>query len=93
MIDRTATELLAALHKGDITSEALTGQFLKAIRVHDTKVKAFLHVDEARAEDGRVLHRFWCDAGNINSGHCTVGARHGGDLLRAHDQARAARTP
>src|SRR5437899_2855880 len=49
MIERTATELLAALRQGDVTAEALTGQFLQAIRQRDAKVKAFLHVDEAAA--------------------------------------------
>ncbi len=59
MIDQTATELIAALSRGDVTSEALTGQFLQAIRQRDPKVRAFLHVDEngalgqARAVDAR----------------------------------------
>jgi len=49
MIERTATELLAALQGGEITSETLTGQFLQAIRQRDPQVKAYLHVDEASA--------------------------------------------
>jgi aspartyl-tRNA(Asn)/glutamyl-tRNA(Gln) amidotransferase subunit A len=49
MIDRSATELLAALNKGEITSEALTDKFIRAIREHDAQIKAFLHVDEAKA--------------------------------------------
>jgi aspartyl-tRNA(Asn)/glutamyl-tRNA(Gln) amidotransferase subunit A len=45
----TAHELLALLAKGDTTSEHLTGEFLTAIRAHDGKVRAFLHVDEQSA--------------------------------------------
>ena len=32
MIDRTAADLLAALTRGDLTSEAVTAAFLQAIR-------------------------------------------------------------
>jgi aspartyl-tRNA(Asn)/glutamyl-tRNA(Gln) amidotransferase subunit A len=59
MIQQSATDLLAALNRGDTTSEALTGAFLQSIRERDPKVKAFLHVDEtaalerARAVDAR----------------------------------------
>jgi aspartyl-tRNA(Asn)/glutamyl-tRNA(Gln) amidotransferase subunit A len=59
MIEKTASELLHALNRGEITSEALTGQFLQAIRQREPRVKAFLHVDEtaaleqARAIDGK----------------------------------------
>ncbi len=49
MIERTAGELLALLSRGDVTSEALTGQFLEAIREREPKVRAFLRVDEAGA--------------------------------------------
>jgi aspartyl-tRNA(Asn)/glutamyl-tRNA(Gln) amidotransferase subunit A len=49
MTDRTAVELLALLARGDLTAEALTDQFLQAIRRHDPQVGAFLHVDEATA--------------------------------------------
>jgi aspartyl-tRNA(Asn)/glutamyl-tRNA(Gln) amidotransferase subunit A len=49
MIERTAVELSGLLSRGQITSEALTGQFLQAIRQRDPKVRAFLHVDEAAA--------------------------------------------
>jgi aspartyl-tRNA(Asn)/glutamyl-tRNA(Gln) amidotransferase subunit A len=49
VIDRTAAELLPALTRGDVTSEALTGAYLQAIRQHDSKVRAFLHVEEAAA--------------------------------------------
>jgi aspartyl-tRNA(Asn)/glutamyl-tRNA(Gln) amidotransferase subunit A len=59
MIERTATELLGRLSQGEITSEALTDQFLQTIRQRDAKVQAFLRVDEtgareqARAVDAR----------------------------------------
>jgi aspartyl-tRNA(Asn)/glutamyl-tRNA(Gln) amidotransferase subunit A len=49
MIDRTAAELLALLARGEVTSEALTNQFLQAIRSRDQQVKAFLFVDEVGA--------------------------------------------
>jgi len=59
MITRTATDLLAALTRGDVTSETMTAAFLQAICEREPKVQAFLHVDEAgaleqaRAIDGR----------------------------------------
>jgi aspartyl-tRNA(Asn)/glutamyl-tRNA(Gln) amidotransferase subunit A len=49
MIERTAAELLQLQSKGDATAESITGEFLRAIRERDPKVKAFLHVDEANA--------------------------------------------
>ncbi|HMC65825.1 MAG TPA: amidase, partial [Gemmataceae bacterium] len=49
MIERTAVELLGLLSRGDTTSEALTGEFLQAIRKRDPKVQAFLHVDDSAA--------------------------------------------
>jgi aspartyl-tRNA(Asn)/glutamyl-tRNA(Gln) amidotransferase subunit A len=56
MIDRTAAELLAALRRGDTTSEALTEAFLQAIRLREPRVRAFLHVDEAGAlEQARAV--------------------------------------
>lgn len=51
MIERTASELLPLLSRGEIASEALTEQFLQAIRQREPKVRAFLHVDEAAALD------------------------------------------
>jgi aspartyl-tRNA(Asn)/glutamyl-tRNA(Gln) amidotransferase subunit A len=52
----TAHELLTLLAKGDTTSEQLTGEFLGAIRAHDGKVRAFLHVDEQSAlEQARAV--------------------------------------
>jgi aspartyl-tRNA(Asn)/glutamyl-tRNA(Gln) amidotransferase subunit A len=59
MIERTATELSRLLARGEVASEAVTGEFLKAIKQRDPKVRAFLHVDEtaalnqARAVDAR----------------------------------------
>jgi aspartyl-tRNA(Asn)/glutamyl-tRNA(Gln) amidotransferase subunit A len=56
MIERTATELLASLAQGEISSEALTGAFLQAIRQREPKVRAFLRVDEAGAlEQARAV--------------------------------------
>jgi aspartyl-tRNA(Asn)/glutamyl-tRNA(Gln) amidotransferase subunit A len=49
MINYSASELLAGLTKGDLTSEAVTAAFLRAIREREPKVRAFLHVDEAGA--------------------------------------------
>ncbi|MBY0526658.1 MAG: Asp-tRNA(Asn)/Glu-tRNA(Gln) amidotransferase subunit GatA [Gemmataceae bacterium] len=49
MIEHTAADLLATLRKGDGSAESLTGAFLDAIRQRDTRVRAFLHVDEAAA--------------------------------------------
>src|SRR5437867_2460772 len=59
MIERSATDLLALLSRGEATSEALTGAFLQSIRTRDPQVRAFLHVDaasalaQARAVDAR----------------------------------------
>jgi aspartyl-tRNA(Asn)/glutamyl-tRNA(Gln) amidotransferase subunit A len=52
MIERTATDLLDALAKGEVTSEELTAAYLQAIREREPKVQAFLHVnaDEALAQ-------------------------------------------
>src|SRR5262249_23321565 len=44
---RTATELLALLGAGEITSEQLTLDCLRAVRERDDQIRAFLHVDEA----------------------------------------------
>jgi aspartyl-tRNA(Asn)/glutamyl-tRNA(Gln) amidotransferase subunit A len=49
MSDRTALELLQALHKGDLSAEGLTQQCLDTIRRRDPRVRAFLHVDESDA--------------------------------------------
>jgi aspartyl-tRNA(Asn)/glutamyl-tRNA(Gln) amidotransferase subunit A len=57
--ERTAAEMLHALEQGKVTSEALTSEFLQAIRQRDERVKAYLHVDEnaalgqARAADAK----------------------------------------
>jgi aspartyl-tRNA(Asn)/glutamyl-tRNA(Gln) amidotransferase subunit A len=59
LIDQSATELLALLNAGQVTSAELTRAFLERINEVDDKVKAFLRVDPpsalARAEeiDGR----------------------------------------
>src|SRR5206468_11967847 len=49
MIERTATELSQLLARGETTSEAVTSEFLKAIKQRDEKVRAFLHIDESAA--------------------------------------------
>ncbi len=49
MLQSTATELLRRLIAGDLTSEALTVEFLRAIRECDPQIQAFLHVDEDAA--------------------------------------------
>jgi aspartyl-tRNA(Asn)/glutamyl-tRNA(Gln) amidotransferase subunit A len=49
LTDRTATELLSILERGEISAESLTQQHLEAIRQRDPKVRAFLHIDEAAA--------------------------------------------
>src|SRR5262245_44907106 len=50
LIERTATDLLALQAKGEATAEAVTDAFLAAIKLRDSRVKAFQHVDE---EDAR----------------------------------------
>jgi aspartyl-tRNA(Asn)/glutamyl-tRNA(Gln) amidotransferase subunit A len=58
MIERTADDLLQALQGGDLSAEALTGEFLRAIRTRDPQVRAFLHVDEQAAfEQARAVDR------------------------------------
>lgn len=58
MIERTAVELQALLARGEVTAEALAGQFLEAIRQRDPGVQAFLHVDEqAVLEQARAVDR------------------------------------
>jgi aspartyl-tRNA(Asn)/glutamyl-tRNA(Gln) amidotransferase subunit A len=49
MIERTASDLLAALTKGEVTSESITHDYLQVIRDRDSRIKAFLHVDEESA--------------------------------------------
>ncbi len=56
LIERTAEELLSLLARGEVTSEALTAEFLQAVRQRDPHVNAFLHVDEAGAlEQARAV--------------------------------------
>jgi aspartyl-tRNA(Asn)/glutamyl-tRNA(Gln) amidotransferase subunit A len=49
MTEQTATDLLDRLSRGEVTSEALTRQFLDTIRRREPLVRAFLHVDEEGA--------------------------------------------
>jgi aspartyl-tRNA(Asn)/glutamyl-tRNA(Gln) amidotransferase subunit A len=49
LTEQTATALIGLLNNGEITSEQLTGEYLKSIRERDGTIKAFLHVDEANA--------------------------------------------
>ena len=49
MTQRTATELSRLLSGRETTSEAVTADFLKAIKERDDKIRAFLHVDESAA--------------------------------------------
>jgi aspartyl-tRNA(Asn)/glutamyl-tRNA(Gln) amidotransferase subunit A len=49
MPDQSATELLSLLRRGERTAEALTRQYLDAIRRLDPSVRAFLSVDEQGA--------------------------------------------
>lgn len=49
MIERTATELSQLLARGEATSEAVTEEFLNAIKQRDDRVRAFLYVDESAA--------------------------------------------
>ncbi len=51
MIERTAAELLHLMSSGAASAEAVTAAFLESIRQRDSKVRAFLHVDEAAALD------------------------------------------
>src|SRR5262245_28268810 len=59
MIDRTATELLDLLAKGEATAEGVARSFLQSIKDRDRRIQPFLHVDEAatleqaRAVDAR----------------------------------------
>jgi aspartyl-tRNA(Asn)/glutamyl-tRNA(Gln) amidotransferase subunit A len=56
MIEHTAAQLLRALSNGEVSSEALTKQFLQAIRHREPKIRAFLHVDDAAAlEQARAV--------------------------------------
>jgi aspartyl-tRNA(Asn)/glutamyl-tRNA(Gln) amidotransferase subunit A len=49
LLERTASEMLALLARGDATAEQLTAEHLEAIRTRDSQIKAFLHVDEGAA--------------------------------------------
>ncbi len=45
--ERTATELLGLLSRGEVSAEEIADGFLGSIRQREPKVRAFLHVDEA----------------------------------------------
>jgi aspartyl-tRNA(Asn)/glutamyl-tRNA(Gln) amidotransferase subunit A len=49
LIESPAAELLSLLSKGQLSSEELTSEFLRAIRERDPQVRAFLSVDEDAA--------------------------------------------
>src|ERR1700724_3843450 len=49
MIELSATDLLALLSRGETSSEGVSAAFLQAIRERDSRVRAFLHVDETGA--------------------------------------------
>ena len=49
MIERSASDLLSSLSKGEISAESLAGLFLQAIQQREPQVRAFLYVDEADA--------------------------------------------
>jgi len=51
LIEKTAAELLTLQSNGDATAESITDAFLAAIKQRDSKVKAYLHVDEASARE------------------------------------------
>ncbi|MEE8452701.1 MAG: Asp-tRNA(Asn)/Glu-tRNA(Gln) amidotransferase subunit GatA [Thermoguttaceae bacterium] len=51
LIDRTATELLAELESGNVTSVEVTRAFLDRIEQHNDRINAFLHVDAEAALD------------------------------------------
>lgn len=51
MLDRTVTELSDLLARRETTAEALTGEYLQAIRQRDPHVRAFLDVDENAARE------------------------------------------
>jgi aspartyl-tRNA(Asn)/glutamyl-tRNA(Gln) amidotransferase subunit A len=59
MIERTASELQGLLSRGEVTAEALTDQFLDAVRRREPHLKAFLLVDEegARAQARSIDER------------------------------------
>src|SRR5262245_57397991 len=56
LIERTATEHLDAMRRGEFSSEVLTTAYINAIVAREPKVKAFLHVDDAAAlEKARAI--------------------------------------
>jgi aspartyl-tRNA(Asn)/glutamyl-tRNA(Gln) amidotransferase subunit A len=49
VIESPAVDLLRLLSQGQLSSEELTGEFLRAIRERDRQIRAFLSVDETAA--------------------------------------------
>src|SRR5438477_227227 len=49
--ERSVTELLVMQAKGETTAEAITNEYLAAIKQRDPSIKAFLHVDENSARE------------------------------------------
>lgn len=46
MIRRTASQLAGLLARGEVSSRQVCEAFLAAVRAHDGRLRAFLHVDE-----------------------------------------------
>jgi aspartyl-tRNA(Asn)/glutamyl-tRNA(Gln) amidotransferase subunit A len=57
MIQHSAIELRDILARGESTAEALTAQFLDAVRRRDPQVRAFLHVEAGALEQALAVDR------------------------------------
>ena len=74
LIERSASELLADLQSGALSSEEATRAYLDAIAARDPQIKAFLHVDadsalkQARSIDEKRAR------GETVGGVCSAGA-------------------
>src|SRR5438105_314540 len=55
LTEQTATDLLAAIKSGDVTSESVTGAFLRSITATDPKLRAFLYVNGEALNQARVV--------------------------------------
>jgi aspartyl-tRNA(Asn)/glutamyl-tRNA(Gln) amidotransferase subunit A len=86
LTDKTATELLAVMAAGQASAVEVTDAFLTAIREHDSKLRAFLHVDEddarrqaaavdARRKSGEPLGKLAGVPVAVKDVLCTRGAR------------------
>ena len=51
LIEKTAGELIELQSHGDATAESIADAFLSSIREQDSKVRAFLHVDESAVRE------------------------------------------